>query len=124
MACPNCDVKIRGAYEASSPGVILFGDVMKAPAYCLNCGKAFPWTASRLESARLLTDEVEGLSAEDREQLKVTFPDLIADTPRTVVAATRFKKISAKAGRAFVDGMRQLFVDIASETAVKIIKNQ
>lgn len=116
--CLNCSSFIPGKYRSE---VIADWTPLDPPAYCRNCGKAFPWTGEAIEAARLLTDEVEGLSLEDREQLKATFPDLIADTPRTVLAATRFRKISAKASRTFVDTLRQLLVDIASETAKKII---
>lgn len=38
--CPACTAAIRGHYHM--PGVIGFLDYQK-PAYCHNCGNAFPW---------------------------------------------------------------------------------
>lgn len=118
MACQHCKARIPGKFRSEGS---LDATKFKVPSYCQSCGRAYPWTAAALEAARLLTDEVEGLSDEDREQLKQTFPQLIVDGPETVLAATRLKKLSAKAGRAFVEGLRQLFVDVASETAKKIM---
>ena len=41
-----------------------------------------------------------------------------------MVAATRFKMMGAKLGKAVAEELRKLVVDIASETAKKIILEQ
>ena len=89
-ACPECKTEIRGAYH--SPGVFS-ATVMLAPPYCWKCGKAYPWTASALAAARMLAEEIEGLSASEREQLKSSLDDIVRDVPQTTVAATRFKRL-------------------------------
>jgi len=94
------------------------------PSCCPDCGKPYPWTEAKLKAARELADELDNLSPEERDLLKKSLDDIMLDTPQTIVAATRFKKIAAKAaktGKATVKELRKLVVDIASETAKKII---
>lgn len=117
--CPDCQAKIQGAYHAE--GILSGLDELSVAPFCRACGKAFPWTASALESARFLADETDTLTTTEREQLKSTFDDLIGDTPRTTLAATRFKKFMLKAGKETARAFRDIFVDIASETAKKSI---
>lgn len=51
-----------------------------------------------MEAAKEYTDDIELLSAADKSALKATFGDLSSDTPRTPLAASRFKKLIGKAG--------------------------
>lgn len=117
-ACPDCNSSIRGYYHV--PGVIGFFDYNK-PSYCYNCGKPYPWTVASLEAARELADELEKLSAEERQQLKDSFPDLVKNTPKTVVAETRFKKLMKKAGAEGYDGMKSILIDVVSEAVKKSV---
>jgi hypothetical protein len=66
-----------------------------------------------------LADELGGLNAEEREQLKNSFPDLVKNTPKTAVAETRFKKLMKKAGSEAYDGMKSILVDVVSEAVKK-----
>jgi len=50
--------------------------------------------------------------------------DLIVETPRTQLAAVRFKNLAAKAGRETAGALRSIIVDIASEAAKKAIFGQ
>jgi hypothetical protein len=118
MACPSCNTQIRGYYHV--PGVFCFSDYHK-PSYCHNCGSAFPWTVSSLEAARELADEFDDLTYEEKEQLKSSFPDLVKDTPKTIVAETRFKKLMKKAGSEAWDGMKSILVDVVSEAVKKSV---
>jgi hypothetical protein len=52
-----------------------------------------------------LADELDELSPDDKELLKGSLDDLVADTPRTPLAATRFKKLVAKLGPVVEDDM-------------------
>lgn len=117
IACQQCSTDIRGFHHIS--GVI--HSSYDRPAFCFKCGAAFPWTATGLQAARDLADVLDGLSAEDREELKMSLDDLVKDTPRTRVAETRFKKIMKRSGREAVDGMRSVLTDIVSETVRKTI---
>jgi hypothetical protein len=79
------------------------------------------WTEQRLEAARELTNEAEHLSGEEKQQLADSFDDLTRDTPRTQVAAGRFKRLVAKAGIETGNALRVILVDVMSEAAKKAI---
>jgi hypothetical protein len=92
-----------------------------APAFCAGCGTAYPWTESTLQAARDLTNELGGLNETEKEALSKSFDDLVRDTPQTQVAAIRLKRLLPKIGREGAAALRDLLVDIASETAKKMI---
>lgn len=115
-ACPKCQTPIRGYYHV--PGVI-GGYDYSAPAFCFACGTPFPWTASGLEAARELADELDGLSNDDRHVLKLSLDELVREGPKTAVAETRFKRIMRQTGKEGIDAMRHILVDIVSESVKK-----
>jgi len=117
--CPDCNTQIRGYYYV--PGVLDFAQCYSPPSFCHNCGKPFPWTISRLEAAIELADLQEKLNQQEIESLKQDVQDIIKDTPKATIAATRFKKIMLKIGETAAQGFHDILVDIASETAKKII---
>ena len=116
--CPHCNATIRGAYH-SGPNTSSFTRM----SYCPHCGNPYPWTEAKLKAAKELADELDNLSLEEREILKKSLDDIMVmeDTPQTPVAATRFKKLIVKAGKPAAEAFRKLFIDVASETAKKII---
>jgi hypothetical protein len=116
--CSECKAKIKGYYHI--PGVSYEG-ITSPPKFCDNCGKPFPWTNAKLQAAIELAGELENLSEEDREILRKSLPEIIRDTSQTSVAATRFKKLAAKARDKGSALIWNLIKDIASEAAKKII---
>ncbi len=116
--CENCGAAIRG--DHSIPDVVSFF-AYSVPAFCHSCGHAYPWTAARLQAARDLAQEAEGLSPEEREVLTESLDDLVRDSPNTPVAASRFRRVVAKAGQAAAQGFRSILVDVVSETAKKML---
>jgi hypothetical protein len=106
-ACQHCEAPIERQYPGSAPG------------FCGGCGKAFPWTAGALEAAAELADLQDRLSAEDRELLKKSLPDLIRDTPQTAVATQRVKALLAKAGKTALEGFRSILLSVATEVVKK-----
>jgi hypothetical protein len=106
-ACANCH----------KPIVVkqLFSD---RPSYCSVCGTSFPWTVTSLTAARDFADELE-LSDDDKAKLKATFDDLTVDTPRTELAAHRFKRFIQKIGPSAGDVLTKIVVNIATEAARK-----
>ena len=94
---------------------------LSLPPFCPDCGEPYPWTEAKLKAAKDLTDLLGDLSSEEREILKKSFDDIVRDTPQTTVAANQFKRIAAKVGKIAAEQLRKLVVDIASETAKKII---
>ena len=115
ISCPKCQTPIRGDYHD-----ILISHY-SAPAYCHQCGQAFPWTRGALEAAHELADTLEELSDQEREELKKSIEDLLRETPRTRVAETKFKKLMLKAGKEAYDGMKSILTDIVSETVKKTL---
>ena len=91
------------------------------PNFCPDCGKPYPWTEAKLKAAQELANELDNLNPEERSLLKKSLDDIVRDTPQTTVAATRFKRLVAKAGKPAAEAFRKLLVDVLSETAKKII---
>jgi hypothetical protein len=117
VACPACNQSIPGFNRTSSA----IGFHYEPPAFCGDCGKPFPWTDRRLAAARELANEAEHLSAEEKQQLAESFDDLTRDTPKTPVAAGRFKRLVAKAGVETGGALRSVLIDVMSEAAKKAI---
>ncbi len=118
--CQKCNSPIRGYYHVPPMGTLDYAD-LPLPIFCPDCGKPYPWTEAKLKAAKELADLLEDLSLEEREILKKSFDDIVLDTPQTKVAATQFKRLAAKVGKIAKEQLRELVVDIASETAKKII---
>lgn len=115
--CLNCNVSIRGDYHVD--GVIcLGGEKTKAPLYCYNCGNPFPWTEDAMEAARMIIDEEDKLKSDEKEKLKMSLQDLIADTPRTSLAVVRLKKALLCVGNITKDALIKFVVSFCCE-AVK-----
>jgi hypothetical protein len=117
-ACDGCQAAIRGYYHV--PGV-LGGFAFDRPSYCQACGAPYPWTTSALAAAADLADEADGLSAQERDELKATFPDLVRDTARTQGAALRFRRLAAKGGKGAADALRSVLIEVVAEGAKKAL---
>lgn len=118
IECPHCKKEIPGYFI--EPGIVAFGEI-SAPGFCTNCGQPYPWTVAKLNAARELSLEIEGLSHSEKEVLSLSLDDLIKDSPSTPLAAVRFKKLMVKAGKESAAALRDILVDIASETAKRSI---
>ena len=59
-----------------------------------------------------------------KELLKNSLDDIIAENPKTEMAAIKLKHIMAKVGQEAAKALRDIIVDIASETAKKILLGQ
>ncbi|MDQ1274857.1 MAG: hypothetical protein QG610_429 [Euryarchaeota archaeon] len=115
--CLHCKTPIRGHYHIPGwIGVISY----HPPSYCYACGKPFPWIEKKIQAAIELSKE-DGLSEEEAKQFEDSVKDIISDTPRTPLAASRFMKLMGKVGTGTASAIRDIFVDIASETAKKMI---
>ena len=114
--CEHCNTGIHGYYHMD--GVVSLYNY-SPPSYCHNCGKPYPWTETRIETARLLVQEDEQLSSTDKEILTSSIPDLLTETPKTKLATTRYKKLISKAVNVTGQGLRDLLVDLVSESVKK-----
>lgn len=116
-ACPKCGNGIRGHYHMD--GVVDLTGPEPPPRHCHACGNPYPWTEAAIRAWRELVDESEGLPDEEKERLKGSIDDLIADTPGSNVAMTRVKKWIAKAGKEVGPAVRQIVVDVGTEAVKK-----
>lgn len=116
-SCPNCNYPIEGFYE---PDGMIIGrrpnDTTPVPKYCKKCGKPYPWTQDSLDALNEVI-QLSNLSIEDKEYLKASTPDLLADTPKTKVAIIKWKTI----GKSLLSLAHDVFVDVASESIVKAL---
>jgi hypothetical protein len=115
-ACPDCQSPIPGF------PVNLSATIEQAPAFCAGCGKPYPWHLGKLRAAHAMADELEGLDDAQRALLKASIDDIAGETPMSEVAVTRVKKMIRDLPTTVGERIRQLVVDIASETAVKFLK--
>ena len=113
MACCVCSGTIRGMPKR------VMASGYRIPAYCGTCGSPFPWTERKIAAAIDLASQE--LSAEDAEEFITSVNEIARDTPQAQVGATRIQRLLLKAAPAAGQVIRDLVVDIASETAKKII---
>ena len=111
-ACVGCGTAIRGS-RIGAPS-------FRRPAYCRECGEPFPWTNAAIQAASEYATEVE-LSEMDRTQLPELIEHLVKDSSRTVIAATKMKRLMHQAGPVVTEGFRKILVDVIAETAKKML---
>jgi hypothetical protein len=116
--CPNCKSNIRGYYDV--PNVIGFLEYT-CPLFCHNCGNPFPWTERRIQAASELMELSDKLSESELTQFKADLDSLVKDTPQAKVASFRVKAFLGKAGKEIASAVRDILIDIVSETAKKAI---
>jgi hypothetical protein len=97
--CVECKKPIRGARTRA------FAMNWRAPRFCENCGKPYPWTNTALEAAREVAEETSNLTDAEKSELKNSLDDIVRDSPRTTVAISKFKRLAVKAGRTVADGL-------------------
>ena len=114
VKCRHCGETIRGDLPAGEEGAATPPYV--EPSYCPACGRAYPWTETRLETARGLAAELEGLSVREQRQLLQSLDDLMADTPRASLAALQFERLIARARGAGLRALRDLVRDVTART--------
>lgn len=114
--CPDCNQPIQGSYFGAG-----LSSRYVPPSFCFNCSKPFPWVDAKIKAANALIDELDSLTPTEQEQLKNSLDDLVKDTPQTQVSTLRFKKLVAKSGQFAAGALRDILVDIVSETVKKAI---
>ena len=117
-SCPNCGTAIQGEYY--EPSVICFLPYIP-PSYCHNCGQPYPWTTARIEAAKMLIEDMDELSDEEKKKMSESIDKIISDTPYTEVASNRIKKYLLKAGKETASVFRDILVNIASDAAKKYL---
>ena len=104
-------------------------------ARCLGCRRPFQIACQLLlqlrqalsldnceaRAAKSLADDLEEMSGEDRAKLKTALDDAVAGGPKAEAGAHRTKKMLGKATTAVGQALWKIIVDLASETAKKIL---
>jgi hypothetical protein len=81
-----------------------------------------PWTKRRIEALRELAAESE-MDDTDIELVEGNIEDVVTETPRTQLAAWRISRVLGRVGLAVAGMFRDVLVDVASETAKKVLFN-
>jgi hypothetical protein len=119
--CKHCNARIKGREiipDLMGSRIIHLHNVKP---YCYNCGSPYPWLESKLETAKELAQEIDEISDDEKEIITKSIDDLVRDSPKTEVSALRFKKIVSKIGKPIADALKDILVDVVSETAKKTL---
>ena len=117
--CPECKFPLQG--EIHDDGLFLPMNI-GIPKYCPNCGKPYPWTKAKLDALNEMIDLVDELNYDEKNELKKSGELISTDNPRSQIAVYKIKKYMNKVGSSLGEKLQELFVDIASETAIKTMK--
>ncbi|WDA69233.1 DUF2321 domain-containing protein [Lactococcus lactis] len=118
-ACPNCSKPILGAYI--SDFILDFDFSCAIPKYCRYCSNPYPWTELVINTTKEILSLEDGINESDKTLINDSIPDLLVDTPKTNLAIVKFKKGFASTSAIVKESLRELLVDIISETAKKAI---
>jgi hypothetical protein len=91
------------------------------PLFCGSCGQPFPWTTRKIEALTEIVDLLDNLSDEEREKLKASIPDIIAETPKTEPAVLRFKKAAIKVGETGGNLLLKVLESVATDLAKRLM---
>jgi hypothetical protein len=120
--CTKCGALIRGAWRVEQSKEELsahsLGDY-RPPNFCWQCGTAFPWISSAMQLA------VEAVAADltpaEAEEFRENLEELLKQTPRAQSLTTRFKQLWSKLRAPAADSIKNIFVEVASETLKRVI---
>ena len=114
--CRKCSKPLRGYYYG---GMMEASKVPRMPdSYCWSCGAAYPWTESKTKALANMIDELENLGADEKEKLKMSIKDIVAETPASKTAVLWFKKAIVKT----TEAGGKLLTDALSTVAAETIK--
>lgn len=117
-SCNHCHSPIRGVIKLD--GVIGSPRYSK-PFYCHDCGSPYPWTQKILDNAIELVSLDDEIDNTAKELIKDAIPELLIESPTTPVAMAKYQKGMSHASQILRNSMRQLLIDVASETVKKFL---
>ncbi len=118
--CPKCSVDIRGAMLTRSPRggrLSQCQSLTVAPAYCLSCGKPYPWTENKIMAAVQVFAEFDN-TEEEKATIEQDIKNIARDIPQAKPSAMRIKRICDKYGQVAYN----VVMEFASKTAAEILK--
>lgn len=116
IACQNCNEKIQGSQLTF--GSKKTGASVGVPSYCSSCGKAYPWTESKIMTAIQLFAESGDLDDEEKETIEQDIKNIANDIPQAELSAVRIKRLWEKYGPVAYN----VLMDFASKTVAEILK--
>lgn len=117
--CQNCGENIRGKYEI--PQVIDFTNEYHKPSFCFNCGNPFPWIERAKIAANELIQYTENLSTEEKADFIESLNKLLSKSTNSTLAEIKVKKYLDKAGIVVANGIKNIIIDLISESIKKSI---
>lgn len=120
--CPKCSTDIRGAMLISRPRgrPSPCESLTVAPAYCLSCGKPYPWTENKILIAIQIFAEFGDLDKNEKKTIEQDIHNIAKDIPQAELSAMRIKRIWEKYGNIAYN----VIMEFASKTAAEVLKNQ
>lgn len=118
IACPNCDEKIQGDRFERRRSRLELVESPDVPSYCPNCGKPFPWTQKRIQTAIQIFAEFGDLEEEEKKTIEQDVENIAKDVPEAELSARRIKRILKRCGNAGYE----VIMEFASRTAANILK--
>jgi hypothetical protein len=119
--CQECKSPIQGYFHR--PNVTSLLSYPPPPAFCHECGEPYPWTTAKIEAAREYVDELEELDIQEKASFKISIDEIAKDTPKGEVAIKRISKLMKKLSGDAYKQMKQILVEISSETLKKLIES-
>ena len=116
-----CKATIRVRGFTKTVGKWEEDEYLPIPKYCWGRGKPYPWTEKIIKATKALVDELEELNESERNLIMENIEDFIGETPSTVLAATRIKKIIIKAKESTQIALKNFMVEVASMVAQDVL---
>ncbi len=119
--CPKCSTNIRGAMLTVNPRgrrPSPCESLTVAPAYCLSCGKPYPWTENKILTAIQIFAEFGDLDKDEKKTIEQDINNIAKDIPQTELSAMRIKRIWEK----YSPVAYNVIMEFASKTAAEILK--
>jgi len=88
-SCPNCNGWLPGLHRRLSAE-------MDAPAFCTECGKRYPWHASKVNAAKAFAEELAELDDDEKRFVLASIEELASASPNADTAALRLKRATSK----------------------------
>lgn len=119
--CPECSAFIKGREHMDN---VIDCFPTPVPKYCSECGNPYPWTKAKLEAVNELVDLMDELNESEKNSLKQSALEVSSNNPKTEVGVLKIKKYLSKVGSGMADTVKEIIVQVASETAIKYMEKQ
>lgn len=117
--CPTCNANIQGSrIDTMWHGERYTHGLTYDPKHCKHCGKAYPWTESKIATAIQILMEFGNLDEEEKKTIEKDINNIAKDIPEAELSAMRLKRIWTKCKNAGYE----VIMEFTSRTAAKILK--